>query len=106
MTKIDYYGHTDTYIHLKFGDCIKAYYFTKEFAEKYPDFVKAYEGYWEGKRTAFKNPFQVISYIYNKELPIHLYYNFTDTPVKDRAEVVEYLLNENNKSTIYEWELN
>lgn len=46
QTKIDYYGDKDNYIHLKFGDAVKMYNFTKEFREKYPQFVRAYEMYW------------------------------------------------------------
>ncbi len=106
MTKeIDYYGSSDNYIHLKWGDCVKAYYFTTAFRAKYPEFTQAYEGYWEGKRGVFKNALQVITYVYNNKLPVHLYFNFTDTPVKNRAEAVEYFVRENDKDTIYEWEL-
>jgi len=103
--KIDYYGVKDNYIHIKFGDCIKAYNFTADFGEKYPQFVKAYEMYWEGKRTAFKNPFQVVSYAFNNKIPVNWYYNYTDTPAKDRKEIIEYLLNENNIKQLYDYQL-
>jgi hypothetical protein len=106
MNNINYYGTEDNYIHLKFGDCIKAYNFTKEFIEKYPKFVKAYEMYWEGKRRAFKNPFQVVSYAFNNNIPVHFYYNYTDTPAKDRQEIIEYLLRENDVSELYDYMLN
>jgi len=102
---INYYGEKDNYIHLKFGDCIKAYNFTEDFIKEYPQFVKAYKEYFMGKSRAFKNALQVISYIYNNEIPVHLYFNFTDTPVKDREEAVSYFIRENDKDTIYEWEL-
>ena len=41
--QIDYYGSEDNYIHLKFGDCLKAYHFTPDFIKTYPKFVKADE---------------------------------------------------------------
>lgn len=101
MKEIDYYGKDDNYIHLKFGDCVKMANFTEDFREKYPDFVKAYDNYWMGNHKDFRNAFEVISYIYNNNIPVHLYYNFTDTPVKDREEVMAYLLRENNKKELY-----
>jgi hypothetical protein len=97
--EIDYYGDKDNYIHLKFGEIRKMYNFTKEFQEKYPIFVEHYKKYWNFKNTSygdFKNAFQVVSYIYNNKIPVNLYYNFTDTPVKNRKEVIAYLLRENN----------
>ena len=103
--KIDYYGSTDNYIHLKFGDCVKAYNFTDKFIADYPVFAKAYIGYWDDKRTVFKNALQVITYIYNNNIPVHLYFNFTDTPVKDKEEAVAYFVRENDKETIHDWEL-
>jgi hypothetical protein len=105
MNKIDYYGNTDNYIHLKFGDCLKAYNFMDDFREKYPQFVRAYELYWDDKRTAFKNPFQVVNYAFNNKIPVYFYYNFTDKPAKNRKEILNYLLNENNIDTLYEWQL-
>ena len=103
--KIDYYGTEDNYIHLKFGDCIKAYNFTPDFKLKYPKFTKAYEMYWDGKRIAFKNPFQVVSYAFNNNIPINWYYNFTDEPAGDRAEIIQYLLDENNVPELYDHQL-
>lgn len=105
MGNINYYGSEDNYIHLKFGDCVKAYNFTDTFIAQYPVFAKAYMGYWEGKRSTFKNALQVISYIYNNNIPVYLYFNFTDTPVKDKEEAVEYFVRENDKTDLYEWEL-
>ncbi len=84
---------------------MKAYNFTNEFVKKYPAFAKAYEGYWNGKRNVFKNALQVISYVYNNNLPVHLYFNFTDTPVKNREEAVQYFVRENDKDTIHDYEL-
>lgn len=98
--QIDYYGYKDNYIHLKFGDCLKMYHFTADFMKKYPEFVKAYEMYWNGNRNAFRNPFQVVNYAFNNNIPVHFYYNYTDTPAKDREEIIEYLLYENNMAVI------
>ena len=105
-TKIDFYGDSDNYIHLKFGECIKAYNFTSDFREKHPKFVKAYELYWDGKRKAFKNPFQVVSYAFNNNIPVHFYYNYTDTPAGGREEIMEYLLHENDIHELYDHNLN
>jgi hypothetical protein len=102
---INWYGDTDNYIHLKFGDCVKAYNFTEDFKGKYPQFVKAYEMYWNGKRTAFKNPFQVVSYAFNNKLPVHFYYNFTDTPAKSEQEITSYLLRENDIEELHDYQL-
>jgi len=103
--QIDYYGDKDNYIHLKFGDCVKAFNFTEDFKKDYPTFVAGYNSYWDGKRNVFKNALQVISYIYNNYIPVNLYFNYTDTPVKDREEVEQYFIRENNKTTIYDYEL-
>jgi len=105
QNKIDYYGDKDNYIHLKFGDAIKKYNFTKEFREKYPQFVKAYEMYWDGNHNAFKNPFQIVSYVYNNNIPVHFYFNYTDEPAETREEIIEYLLKENNRTTLYDYML-
>ena len=94
--EIDYYGTKDSYIHLKFGDIRKMYNFTKELEKKYPDFTREYAKYWNCEKSKFTSPFQVVSYIYDKNIPINLYYNFTDTLVKDREEVIDYLVRENS----------
>lgn len=104
-TNIDYYGDKDNYIHLKFGDALKMYNFTPKFEKDYPDFAKGYKNYWEGKHNVFKNPFQIVSYVYNNNIPVHFYYNYTDTPAKDRQEIIDYLLMENDKQKIWEHEL-
>jgi hypothetical protein len=103
MKKINYYGSEDNYIHLKWGDCVKAYNFTDAFRKKYPQFVKAYEMYWDDDRSAFKNPFQVITYAYNNKIPVHFYYNFTDTPAESREEIIAYLLRENDRSELHDY---
>jgi len=97
-TEIDYYGETDNYIHLKFGDCRKAYNFTKEFKKAHPDFVKKYKRYWDredGDFDDFKSPFQVVAYAFKKNIPVHFYYNYTDEPAKGYEDIIDYLVREN-----------
>lgn len=97
MKEIDYYGTTDNYIHLKFGNARKMYNFTKEFKKEYPLFATEYEKYWNYDETAkFKNPFQIAHYVFRENIPVNFYYNFTDTPAKDEAEIMNYLANENS----------
>jgi hypothetical protein len=95
--QIDFYGSKDNYIHLKWGDARKAYNFTKDFTEQYPGFVKEYEKYAAREYSKFDNAFQVATYVFNNEIPVHFYFNFTDKPAKDRTEVESYLIRENNK---------
>lgn len=100
-TEIDYYGDNDNYIHLKFGDCRKNYHFNNDFIEKYPDFVREFAKYFEGSRyesneSKFKTPFAVVAYVYKNKIPVHFYYNFTDTPAKNLKEIMAYLANENS----------
>lgn len=99
--QIDYYSNEADYIHLKFGDVRKQYNFTKEFIEKYPTFAKEYAKYFEFKKNAkFKNPFQIVAYAFRHKIPVHFYYNYTDTPAKSEKEIMEYLVRE--QSYIYE----
>ena len=103
--EIDYYGSEADYIHLKFGDCRKMYNFTPDFIAKYPQFAKAFQMYWNGELKryySFENPFQVVSYAFNHKIPVHFYYNYTDTPAKSRKEIIAYLLNENNINKLLE----
>jgi hypothetical protein len=57
------------------------YYFTKELKEKYPRFYEEYLKYWNGEHGRFKNAYTVLKYIQDFDIPVHLYLNFTDTPV-------------------------
>jgi hypothetical protein len=60
-------------------------------------FAREYQNYFELKAEAqFKNPFQVVSYAYANKIPVHFYYNFTDTPAKSEKEIMAYLTNENS----------
>lgn len=94
--KIDFYGDKDNYIHLKFGNAVKMYNFTDEFKAEYPDFTREYVNYWEGKASKFRGPFAIVEYVYSNKLPIHFYYNFTDTPAKSKREIMAYLVRENS----------
>lgn len=101
--KIDYYGDKDNYIHLKFGDCRENYNFTNEFITEYPLFIEHYTKYFSyNDKSQFKNAFQVITYIYNEKIPVDLYYNFTNTPVQNEEEVMQYLLKKNNIKKLYD----
>ena len=82
MTEINYYGETDNYIHLKFGDCVKMYNFTKDFMEKHPEFTARYQHYFEHGAN-------------KRDIPVHFYYNFTDEPAKGYDEIIQYLVEEN-----------
>ncbi len=95
--EINYYGNEADYIHLKFGDCRKMYNFTPDFIEKYPLFAIEYASYFDDKtKSQFKNPFQIVHYVYEKEIPVNFYYNYTDTPAGSEEEIMEYLVYENS----------
>lgn len=96
--EIDFYGDKDNYIHLKFGDTRKKYNFTKEFIEKYPSFTREYQNYFNCENSVFKNPFQIVSYVYAKKIPLKFYYNFTDKPANGLNKIMDYLVRENTWS--------
>lgn len=101
--KIDYYGDKDNYIHLKFGDCVKMYNFTDKFIKEYPEFTERYIHYYDNgankqasyERKGFASAFEVVAYVYKKNIPVHFYYNFTDTPATDYEDIISYLIKEN-----------
>lgn len=91
----DWYGDRKDYIHLKFGDARKAYNFTDKFRKEHPTFCAEYEKYWLGDVTCkFEDPLQIVNYVEMWNIPVGFYFNFTDTPAKNIAEVKEYLLSE------------
>lgn len=91
----DYYGQDFSYIHLKFGDMQKMYFFTDEFRAKHPNFCAEYELYWEGDaKCRFKHPLQIAQYVDMFEIPVEFYYNFTDTPSKSIEDVYAYFIRE------------
>lgn len=91
---IDYYGEEDNYIHIKFGRMQKMYNFPDAFREKYPNFCAEYDKYWNGEGGRFKNMLDITQYIDEFGVPVNLYFNYTDEPVKDIAEVYEYIIRE------------
>jgi hypothetical protein len=94
--EIDYYGDKDNYIHLKFGDARKMYHFTDEFIAEYPEFAREYSKYWNLEQSKFKNAFGVVGYVFEHKLPVHFYFNFTDTPATSKEEILDYLVHENS----------
>lgn len=93
---MNYYGKSDNYIHIKFGDVRKWYNFTGDFTNKYPNFVREFVRYCAGGESKFKSPFAVVSYVYDNSLPVGFYFNFTETPARSRGEIVDYLVRENS----------
>lgn len=95
MKEINYYGTDADYIHLKFGRMQKMYNFTNEFREKYPNFCAEYELFWNhDKKCRFHNPLEIAQYVDMFEVPVHFYYNYTDTPSKSMTDVYEYIIRE------------
>ena len=98
MTKINYYGDKDSYIHLKFGHAMKCFFFTNEFRKQYPEFCEKYENYFFGEKpeNAFHDAFEVVAGAKALKLPANFFYfNFTDTPAKSYKEIESYLEREN-----------
>lgn len=107
--KIDYYGKNASYIHLKFGDARKMFFFTKEFRKKYKRFCESYECYYfeepnKNKDDEFLSGFDVVETARALKIPVEIfYYNFTDTPAKNYDEIFDYLNNKkNHEKTIFE----
>ena len=81
--ELDYYGDNIDVIHLKWGNALKMYNFTDAFKEKYPVFVAEYLRYWDNPSNGmnrFHNAYTLLKYIKDFSIPVHLYFNFTDTP--------------------------
>ncbi len=92
---IDYYGKDADYIHLKFGHMHKCYNFTDKFREKHPTFCKEYEKYWNGDYSGeLSSPLKIAQYVDMFDIPVHFYYNFTDTPSEGIEDVYEYIIRE------------
>ena len=87
---INYYGDKDNYIHAKFGDLRKCYNFTKDFIKRYPRFSEEFGKYWLCEESMFSNPLEIVNYIIRFKIPVHAYFNFTDTPATWK-EVQKYL---------------
>ena len=93
-SNIDAYGETENVIHFKFGDCRKAYNFTKDFQDKHPNFVKEYSNYFMNQESLFSDPLAIVNYIEMFDLPVRLYSNYTDQEFADPQAVKEWLANE------------
>lgn len=76
------YGESDvSYIHAKWGRLKKAYWFTKAFEKKYPEFVAEYKKYWNDESGAFKTGMDVADYLIAHPdigAEVHPYFNFID----------------------------
>lgn len=104
--KKNYYWQDLNYIHLKFWDCRKAHNFTDDFAEKHPNFCKEYYKYFNYEKSIFKNPFDVIFYVFRYKLPVEFYFNYTDKPCKTESQAIkrltrEYLGEKMTKTELY-----
>jgi hypothetical protein len=93
---IDYYGEKDNYIHLKFGRAQKRYNFTEEFMTQYPEFTAMFTNYFMKDDVTLEDTKGIINHAYDNNIPVHFYYNFTDTPATSREEIISYLDRENN----------
>lgn len=92
--KIDYYGTEDNYIHLKFGDARKCYHFTEEFEREYPEFADEYKRYWNYEENCiFDNVTDIVNYVFHKKIPVHFYFNYTDTPAESKEEIINWINN-------------
>ena len=91
--KIDYYGTTDNYIHVKFGDLRKCYNFTESFYKKYPVFCEEFEKYFNCEECVFTDPLCICNYITFFKIPVKAYFNFTDEPAT-WEQVKKYLHSE------------
>ena len=93
-----FYGDTTSYIHFKFGDCIKMYNFTKEFLDQYTIFCKGYQRFFNGKPSRlFKKGVDVVRYIKENNIPILLYQNYHDLEFLNVDEAIKYLENYDTK---------
>lgn len=95
MKEIDWYGTDADYIHLKFGRMQKCYNFTDAFRAKHTKFCVEYEKYWNNDSTGELNsPLKIAQYVDVFNIPVHFYYNFTDTPSKSMEDIYEYIIHE------------
>lgn len=96
--EIDYYGTEDNYIHLKFGTARKMYFFTDEFEENYKEFAEEYAKYGESgefdENGLFGSTEELVNYVFDNNIPINWYFNFTDTPAESQEEIINWV-NEN-----------
>ena len=86
----DYYDNEDICIlHIKFGDIRKCYTGLKVENGIPQEFVDEYQKYWQGESSAFSEPMDIVHAIVDQDLPVILYFNYTDEE-GSIAEVKEY----------------
>nr|DAS75446.1 MAG TPA: hypothetical protein [Bacteriophage sp.] len=78
-------------IELKFGDMRKAYNFEDWFLYKYKFFATEFAKYWHEEESYFKDPYQIVDYVEEHNIPVDFYYNFTDKYAKSYDDIREYL---------------
>lgn len=106
INSINFYWTDENYIHFKFWDLRKSYNFTKEFCEKYPVFAEEFWKYFDYEESIFKNPREIVLYVYNYKIPVYFYFNFTDTPCYNKQDAIRYLTREymgENKDKLYNY---
>lgn len=92
---MDYYNGSIDTIHLKFGDMRKHVNFTEKFSRKYPKFVEEYFKYLQrDPECKFGSALEIVNYVDYYNIPVHFYFNYTDTPAKNNKEVQDYLVRE------------
>lgn len=104
INSINFYWTDENYIHFKFWDLRKFYHFTKEFCEKYPVFAEEFWKYFDYEESIFKNPREIVLYVYYYKIPVYFYFNYTDTPCYNKQDAIRYLTREymgQNKDKLY-----
>lgn len=106
INSINFYWTDENYIHFKFWDLRKNYHFTKEFREKYPVFSEEFWKYFDYEESVFKNPREIVLYVYYYKIPVYFYFNYTDTPCYNKQDAIRYLTREymgQNKDKLYNY---
>lgn len=106
INSINFYWTDENYIHFKFWDLRKSYNFTKEFCEKYPVFAEEFWKYFDYEESVFKNPREIVLYVYYYKIPVYFYFNYTDTPCYNKQDAIRYLTREymgENKNKLYNY---
>lgn len=106
INSINFYWTDENYIHFKFWDLRKSYNFTKEFCGKYPVFAEEFWKYFDYEESIFKNPREIVLYVYYYKIPVYFYFNYTDTPCYNKQDAIRYLTREymgQNKNKLYNY---
>lgn len=86
----DYYDNDNICIlHIKFGHIRKCYTGLKVENGIPQEFIDEYQKYWVGDPSMFDDHYKIVDYIVEHDLPVILYFNFTDEE-GSLAEVKEY----------------